>query len=100
MFFVQVYGVRCTFTSRRYSTKFTTCTVKLTTVHVWPHVCTCMCTTSTCNYFILFYKMEDSIYVKKSAIDRGLFMMTYFHTFFCEAKKCEAKNRGSEKEIN
>jgi hypothetical protein len=44
--------------------------------------------------------MEDSIYVKKSAIDRGLFMMTYFHTFFCEAKKCEAKNRGSEKEIN
>ncbi|MBD53358.1 MAG: hypothetical protein CL450_08760 [Acidimicrobiaceae bacterium] len=39
------------------------------------------------------HNMEDSIYVKKSAIDRGLFMMTYFRTFFCEAK-----NRGSEEE--
>ena len=37
--------------------------------------------------------MEDSIYVKKGAVDRGLFMMTYFRTFFCEAK-----NRGSEEE--
>ena len=39
------------------------------------------------------HNMEDSVYVKKGAIDRGLFMMTYFRTFFCEAK-----NRGSEEE--
>lgn len=38
--------------------------------------------------------MEDSIYLKKSALDRGLFMMTYYRTFVAETR-C----RGNEEEL-
>lgn len=37
--------------------------------------------------------MEDSIYVNKSSLDRGLFMMTYRRTF-----SCEARNKGTDEE--
>jgi len=37
--------------------------------------------------------MEDSIYMKKQALERGLFNMTYYRTFVCETR-C----RGNEEE--
>ncbi len=37
--------------------------------------------------------MEDSVYMKKQALERGLFNMTYYRTFVCETR-----SRGNEEE--
>ena len=39
------------------------------------------------------YNMEDSIYIKRQAIERGLFNMTYYRTYVAEIK-----SRGNEEE--
>jgi DNA-directed RNA polymerase II subunit RPB2 len=38
--------------------------------------------------------MEDSVYMKRQALERGLFHMTYYRTFVCETR-----SRGNEEEI-
>ena len=38
--------------------------------------------------------MEDSVYVNKASLDRGLFMMTFKRTF-----SCEARQKGSDEEM-